>query len=158
MPYRQGEIEGVEVRPLQRFEDERGWLAELFRVDEMAQDEIPVMGYVSVTAPGVERGPHEHHEQTDRFCFAGPGLFEIHMWDNRPESPTYQCSQVIVAGDRAATLVVIPPGVVHGYRNIGADDAMVINLPNKLYKGEGRAEPVDEIRHENIPSSPFRMS
>lgn len=157
MPYQPGEIEGVEIRPLQPYEDERGWLAEIFRSDELESEDYPAMGYVSVTLPGVERGPHEHHAQMDRFCFAGPGVFEVYLWDNRPKSATYQRTLTVIAGEEAPKLIVIPPGVVHGYKNIGAGEAMMINLPNRLYKGEGRSEPVDEIRHESIPASPFRI-
>ena len=33
--FKNGEIEGVIIRPLKRFEDKRGWLSELFRADEL---------------------------------------------------------------------------------------------------------------------------
>jgi dTDP-4-dehydrorhamnose 3,5-epimerase len=33
----------------------------------------------------------------------------------------------------------------------------VINMPNKLYAGKGRQEPVDEIRHENDNNSPYTL-
>ena len=33
--YVDGEIEGVDLRPLKRFLDQRGWLVELFRHDEL---------------------------------------------------------------------------------------------------------------------------
>ena len=46
------------------------------------------MAYVSVTKPGVIRGPHEHVNQTDMFVFVGPGEFELHLWDRRESSPT----------------------------------------------------------------------
>jgi dTDP-4-dehydrorhamnose 3,5-epimerase len=45
--------------------------------------------------------------------------------------------------------VVVPPGVVHGYKNISDRDGMVLNYPDKLYKGWGKKEEVDEIRHED---------
>jgi len=157
MQFRPGQIEGVEVRPLERRSDERGWLAELYRSDEVNGDSAPAMGYVSVTKPGVSRGPHEHRDQSDRFCFAGPGRFEVRLWDNRPDSPTYLKSQTMVVGENNPTVVVIPPGVVHGYRNIGDGEAMVINLPDRLYGGEGRKGEVDEIRHESNGRSPFQM-
>jgi len=53
--------------------------------------------------------------------------------------------------------VVVPKGVVHGYKNIGDTDGMVINCPNRLYMGEGKKEPIDEIRHEDDPATPYRM-
>jgi dTDP-4-dehydrorhamnose 3,5-epimerase len=31
----------------------------------------------------------------------------------------------------------------------------VYNAPNRLYRGEGRRDEVDEIRHENDPKSRF---
>ena len=157
MQFRPGQIDGVEITPLARYTDERGWLAELYRSDEVNGDTAPAMGYVSVTKPGVSRGPHEHHDQSDRFCFAGPGTFELRMWDNRPNSGTHLHSQTILVGEAYPAVVVIPPGVVHGYRNIGDGEAIAINLPNRLYAGEGRKEKVDEIRHESHGGSPFRM-
>lgn len=48
-------------------------------------------------------------------------------------------------------VIVVPPGVVHGYINIGATDALVLNLPNQLYAGRGKKFLVDEIRHEDNP-------
>jgi dTDP-4-dehydrorhamnose 3,5-epimerase len=60
-------------------------------------------------------------------------------------------------GEDDARAVVIPKGVVHGYKNIGAVDGMVINCPNRLYMGEGKREPIDEIRHEDDPATIYRM-
>ena len=78
------EIPGVICRPLSFHRDERGWLAEIFRQDELAPELLPAMAYISVTLPGRSRGPHAHREQTDYFCFAGPGDFRVVLWDNRP--------------------------------------------------------------------------
>ncbi len=155
--YQPGEIEGVIIRRLQRYEDARGWLAEVFRQDELPAELWPVMAYVSVTRPGVARGPHEHRHQTDMFCFLGPGTFEVRLWDGRGDSPTYGCSMTLRAGEDDPKVVVILSGVVHGYRNIGSVEALVINLPNRLYRGEGRKEPVDEVWYEDDTGSPFRI-
>jgi dTDP-4-dehydrorhamnose 3,5-epimerase len=51
--------------------------------------------------------------------------------------------------------VVVPPGVVHGYRSLGPEPGLVLNCPNRLFMGEGKREPVDEIRHEADPTNPF---
>jgi dTDP-4-dehydrorhamnose 3,5-epimerase len=145
------------LQSIKRFSDQRGWLIELFRDDELPRENHPVMAYVSETKPGVARGPHEHHEQADYFAFLGPGTFAIYLWDARPESPTYGNFQRIEAGaDEPATLVV-PPGVVHAYQNISSENGWVFNAPNRLYAGVGKQEPVDEIRHEDDASSPFHL-
>ncbi len=151
------EIHGVEVRPLSRHSDERGWLIELFRRDEMDAADVPVMGYLSATLPGVARGPHEHRDQADFFGFAGPSDFELYLWDNRPTSPTYLRHVRFVAGESNPATVLIPPGVVHAYRNVGDVLGFVFNGPNRLYRGEGKQAPVDEIRHEDDPTTPFKL-
>ena len=152
-----GPIEGAVIRPLRRFEDARGWLAEVYRDDETPAGLQAAMAYVSVTRPGQARGPHEHRVQTDWFCFPGPGAFEVWLWDARPGSPTHLRRQVLQAGREAPAIVVIPPGVVHAYRNVSDEEGLVFNCPNVLYQGPGRSEPVDEIRHEDDVDSPYRM-
>ena len=80
--FTKGKIHDVVVRPLAKFLDERGWLAELFRSDELDPQVMPVMAYLSMTQPGVARGPHEHLDQTDYFCFMGPSNFKVYLWDH----------------------------------------------------------------------------
>ncbi|MSU78717.1 MAG: dTDP-4-dehydrorhamnose 3,5-epimerase [Gemmataceae bacterium] len=157
LPFHPGPIADVIVRRLSVYDDKRGWLCELFRNDELAGDLVPAMAYVSATLPGEARGPHEHLQQTDHFCFLGPATFHLHLWDNRPESPTYLCHEIaILPGDQPMT-VTVPPGVVHAYRNVGVTAGLTWNAPNRLYRGEGRADPVDEIRHEDDLRTPFRL-
>lgn len=155
--WREGEIEGCRIQPLRKFGDERGWLAEFFRQDELPAELHPVMGYLSLTHPGVSRGPHEHEEQTDLFLFFD-GQFRVYLWDARTDSPTHGNRQVLDLGKSNLAAVIVPPGVVHAYRNVGESDALIVNCPNALYAGEGKSEPVDEIRHEDVEDSPFKIS
>lgn len=152
-----GVIHDVVARPLRSFVDERGWLAELFRQDELPEEFHPVMTYISWTKPGVMRGPHEHVDQADLLCFPGPSVFKLRMWDNRPASPTHRQVMTLIVGALNPQAVLVPKGVVHAYRNVGETDGLVINCPNRLYGGAGRREPVDEIRHEHDPDTIFRM-
>jgi len=150
MVFKKGEIEGVVIEKLIKFSDERGFLVETFRTDNLPNKLQPVMSYVSYTKPGVARGPHEHKKQTDIFCFMGPGNFKIKLWDNRKESKTYKCCMDMVGGEDNPIRVIVPPGVVHGYKNISEEvDGMVLNYPDKLYRGWDKKEEVDEIRHED---------
>jgi dTDP-4-dehydrorhamnose 3,5-epimerase len=148
-------IHGVKVSPLKKYRDERGWLMEIFRSDGLDISLAPAMAYVSETLPEVARGPHEHVNQVDYFCFLGPSMFEVFLWDNRPESPSYWSRQIVLAGKQSPCVVIVPQRVVHAYRNIGTEPGWVINCPNRLYAGRGRKEAVDEIRHEKDPESPF---
>ena len=156
MDWKEGVIDGCTVTPLKKFSDERGWLGEFFRRDELHKSLHPAMGYLSETKPGITRGPHEHEEQTDLFLFFS-GTFRIYMWDDRSDSPTYGQRQRLEAGEEEPATVIIPPGVVHAYRNIGEKPALVINCPNRLYGGVGKREAVDETRHEERDDTPFVM-
>ncbi|MBK8147816.1 MAG: dTDP-4-dehydrorhamnose 3,5-epimerase family protein [Acidobacteria bacterium] len=154
-----GKINDVVVYPLRKFVDDRGWLAELFRHDELAEEFYPTMAYISVTEPGIQRGPHEHVDQADLFCFIGSGNFMLRMWDNREESSTFRFVMTLFVGADNPTAVIVPKGVVHAYKNISrTEKGVVINCPNQLYMGEGKKEPIDEIRHEDDPDTIFTMA
>jgi len=148
-------IKDVIITQLKKYEDERGWLCEIFREDELNY-KVP-MSYISETKPGTIRGPHEHQKQSDLFVFIGPGKFRLYLWDNRKNSATYQEKIEIEGGEDNLISVIVPPGVVHGYKCISDQPAWCINLPNKLYKGENKTEEIDEIRWEEQGKSPFKI-
>jgi dTDP-4-dehydrorhamnose 3,5-epimerase len=153
----QGPIVGVVVRDLRKIVDERGWLAELFRQDELSEQFYPVMSYISATEPGVVRGPHVHLNQADLFCFTGPSTFKLRMWDDRPDSSTYRHVTTLFVGEDNPKMVLVPARIVHAYRNVGTVPGIIINCPNRLYGGAGRREPPDEIRYEDEPDTIFRI-
>lgn len=156
--FTKGKIKDVVVYPLKKFVDERGWLAELFRHDEITEEFYPTMAYISVTEPMTQRGPHEHVDQADLFCFLGPGNFKMRMWDNRADSPTYNYIMTLFVGADNPQAIIVPKGVVHAYKNVSTvEKGMVINCPNRLYMGEGKKEPIDEIRHEDDPNTIYTM-
>jgi dTDP-4-dehydrorhamnose 3,5-epimerase len=157
MEFRDGSIEGVIWIPLKKYNDSRGWLCELFRVDDIPETYAPVMAYISETQPGICRGPHEHVEQADYFCFIGPGNFKVYLWDNRSSGATFRVKETRVVGIDSPFALIVPPGVVHAYKNVSAGTGLVVNCANRLYKGWGRAEPVDEIRHEEHADSLYKL-
>ncbi|NQT38825.1 MAG: dTDP-4-dehydrorhamnose 3,5-epimerase family protein, partial [Planctomycetes bacterium] len=79
------------------------------------------------------------------------------LWDARAESPTRGNRMKVVVGESNRQAVIVPPGVVHAYKNTSDISGWVFNAPNRLYAGEGKSEPVDEIRHEDCAESVFQM-
>ncbi|NPV14062.1 dTDP-4-dehydrorhamnose 3,5-epimerase family protein [candidate division WOR-3 bacterium] len=160
-PFQELSIKGVLLAPALINSDPRGWLCEIFRKDWFETTGLtelnPAMGYISFTNPGAIRGPHEHRHQTDTFVFPGPSDFLVVLWDNRQNSATYKNRLQLTLGASKPALLIVPPGVVHGYKNIGSVPGLVINTPNRLYRGWNRSEPVDEIRYEDDPDSPFKI-
>lgn len=149
-------LHNLTMKDIGKNEDERGWLAEFWRGDETGY--LPAMAYASFTKFGVARGPHEHAKQSDYFAFVGPGDFELYLWDRREDSPTKGEQMKIVVGESKPCFVIVPPGVVHGYKGISPAGAFSINLPDKLYRGKNKTEEVDEIRWEKDPNSPYKIT
>lgn len=146
-------IEGLVIRPLPRPTDARGWLVETFRAGD--SDPAPAMGYVSLTRPGMVRGPHEHRMQTDRFVAAGPGDLEFFFYDARPGSKSHEAKFQAIYGGRAPVSILVPPGIIHAYRCVSTLPALITNLPDRPYGGPDGSGLIDEIRHEENPDSPF---
>lgn len=151
------EINGVIVRELEKFEDTRGWLLEYYRQDEVEKENYAAMSYISLTKPGMARGPHEHKNQSDYFCFLGTSVFKIYLWDNRINSPAYRKKITLTAKKDKPLAVIIPPSVVHAYKNVGKDAGLAINCPNRLFRGLGKKQDVDEIRYEDVSNCPFKL-
>ena len=148
---------GAHIFPLKKHEDDRGWLIELFRSDQL--NDFPEMAYVSETKPGVTRGPHEHVEQTDHFAFVGPGNFHLHLWEEYSRYRNEFHYEILEVGEDNPSLVIVPPGVVHAYKNVSKYPGWVFNAPDALYAGRGKLYEVDEIRHEDSPDgySKYRL-
>jgi len=155
--FKKGQIHDVVIKPLSKFLDERGWLSEMFRSDDLPEWFRPEMAYISMTVPGVARGPHEHVEQSDYFCFIGPANFKVYLWDARLDSPTYGIKQFLFCGVDSPLSLIVPPGVVHAYKNVSSESGIVFNAPDRLYAGNSKKQQVDEIRHEEEVDSPFTL-
>lgn len=145
-------IDGVIIKKIETFDDDRGWLAEFFRQDEINHE--VAMAYISKTNSGVIRGPHEHKSQSDYFVFLF-GKYILYLWENREGKDNYHKLEKIEVGEENPCTVIVPPGVVHAYKCVSENFGITINIPDKLYKGKNKKEDVDEIRWEEIEDSPF---
>ena len=124
-------IEGVKVRKLNPVPDERGWLMEMFRSD---WDEYESFGQLYVTAcyPDVVKGWHYHKLQDDHFiCLKG--MAKVVLYDPRDDSPTKGQINEFFMGEQNFMLLKIPKLVYHGFKGIGGTEALIVNMPTKLY-------------------------
>lgn len=150
-------LPGARVEALPVFKDARGSLHELYRADEIPAGFGPVMACSSWSHAGVARGPHQHVAQDDYFTFAGPSNFRVYLWDDRPGSAGAARGWFIDTGEQAPAHVYVPRGVVHAYQNTGGGPGLVVTVTSLLFKGQGRRDPIDEIRHELNPQSPYQL-
>ncbi len=126
-----GAIDGVVVKPLRVIPDDRGRLMEILRNDDPLFAGFG-QAYMTSTYPGVVKAWHMHKAQTDHMT-AVSGMFRLALFDARDESPTRGTLQEIYMGEHNPVLVVIPPGVYHGWMCISEREGMVVNLPDRLY-------------------------
>jgi dTDP-4-dehydrorhamnose 3,5-epimerase len=115
----QPEIHGLEIKPLVRHCDERGYFMEVLRDDDGLLERFGQSSY-TMSYPGVIKAFHWHEQQHDLWFFCR-GEARVVLYDMRPDSPTYRKVQEIFAGERQPLLIVIPPRVAHGYQVLGSE-------------------------------------
>lgn len=133
-------IEGVKIKKLQSNADERGCLTEILRSDEEIFERFGQI-YMSLNYPGVIRAWHYHKKQDD-FWAVVKGMVKAVLFDGRENSPTKGEVQEVFLGEQNPALLRVPVGVMHGYKTIGVESSLLINLPTQPYNA---ADP-DEYR------------
>ncbi len=116
-------IQGVQVVPLKLVPNERGRLMEVLRCDEPWFAGFGQI-YVTQSLNGVVKAWFRHHEQVDQIA-AITGLVKLVLYDDREGSVTKGAVNEIIMGELAPRLVLIPPGVWHGFKAIGSDPFLV---------------------------------
>lgn len=108
-------IRGVYLVQLQLHEDGRGRFLETFRKEWFPQRSWErVQTNRSDSRPGVLRGLHYHFHQVDYWIVVG-GQIRAALFDIRPDSPTFQASQIVTMGQETPIGLLIPVGVAHGF-------------------------------------------
>lgn len=129
-------IDGVQYRLTRPVSHHHGHLTEVFRTDWGIADFPVVQVNLTLTFPGRIRAWGIHRFTIDRL-FAATGSLCIVCYDGRRESPTFRHLNEFMLGGRNQGLVVIPPGVFHGWKNIGDDEATIVSMPSRLYDHDG---------------------
>ncbi|MDH7482318.1 MAG: dTDP-4-dehydrorhamnose 3,5-epimerase family protein [Armatimonadota bacterium] len=143
-------IYGVKIKKLQPHADERGCLTEILRSDEEIFEKFGQI-YVSLNYPGVIRAWHYHKKQDD-FWAVVKGMIKAVMYDSREDSPTKGEIQEVFMGEQNPVLLRIPVGVMHGYKTIGTESSLLINLPTMPYNA---ADPDEYRLPYNTPDIPY---
>ena len=101
-------IEGIEVIPLRRFEDERGWFCELMRAGALPK---PVrQSNLVFSRQGTIRGLHYHERGQDDLFACVQGMVRVVVLD-RETAETFTED----IGDENPVAIYIPGVHAHGY-------------------------------------------
>ena len=129
-------IDGVHYQLTRPVYHQHGYLVEAFRTD-WDVTEAPIMQVnLTTTFPHRVRAWGIHQFTVDRL-YAAKGSFAIVCYDGRRDSSTFGRVNEFMLGERRQGLVVIPPGVYHGWKNIGDEEATIVSMPSRLYDHEG---------------------
>ncbi|MBI4398809.1 MAG: dTDP-4-dehydrorhamnose 3,5-epimerase family protein [Candidatus Omnitrophica bacterium] len=136
-------IAGVEVKQLKVLCDERGRLMEVLRSDEKIFEKFG-QSYMTACYPGVVKGWHFHKKQVDHFVCVH-GMIKLVLYDRRSDAPTYGEVNEFFLGTHNPILVKVPAYVLHGFKCISTEEAIIINYPTEVYHydqpDEFRVEP-----------------
>lgn len=131
-------IEGVKVKEMNKYCDDRGFFAEILRIDEGLVDNI-AQASISMSYPGVIKAFHLHEHQEDVWFFP-VGQAQVVLHDLRKASSTNGETNVFYMGEDNPIILVIPRGVAHGYRVLGMKPAMIVYFTSNVYDRESPDE------------------
>jgi dTDP-4-dehydrorhamnose 3,5-epimerase len=135
-------IDGVIIEPQMIWPDDRGYFFEVARIGSGLVSHFPAESTqisATVTYPGAIKAFHYHAHQADCWVPAA-GMFQIALVDLREQSRTFGRKNTLYVGVLRPWMLLIPPGVAHGYKVVGTGPASLIYVTNRHY------DPGDEGR------------
>jgi dTDP-4-dehydrorhamnose 3,5-epimerase len=133
-------IDGVRVVELTRHADDGGAMTELARLTDgrpagLGEFTVRQVNY-SEMAAGVIKAFHLHTRQTDVWFVPPSDRMLIVLLDVRKGSRTEGVRQRVVLGHGTSRLLLIPPGVAHGVRNLGEAAGRIIYFTDLHFSPE----------------------
>ncbi len=139
-------INGLEIIKLETHVDDRGYLTEILRSKDPHFKKFGQVYIVGSTTRGTIRAFHKHKMLWDYF-FIASGSAKFAFYDDRKTSSTYQKVDTVVASQRNPILIIVPPGVYHGWMAL-EDNTILVSTASEVYN---RKKP-DETR---VPYNSF---
>jgi dTDP-4-dehydrorhamnose 3,5-epimerase len=122
-------LEGVIVKPLRRFVDERGSFTEILRADwkDVVKDEI-AQANLSITYPNIVRAWHKHERGQVDYMIVVKGALKICVYDDESR----ELDEIISTAENMQ-IVRMPGRYWHGFKSFGTEPAILVYFTNKLY-------------------------
>jgi dTDP-4-dehydrorhamnose 3,5-epimerase len=128
-------IRDVIFRPTRPVPHEDGHVTEVARASWDIIGGPIVQVHVTTTFPGRHRAWGLHQRSTDRL-FVVSGLVKFAVFDGRLKSPTCGSVNEVTVSEKNPGLLIVPPNLYHGWKNIGTNEAIIINMPTMIYNYE----------------------
>ena len=117
-------IKDVKFVPLVANVDDRGYLIEILRATDEHFTKFGQIYLVGNLTRGTIRAFHKHQKLWDWF-FISHGSAKFALRDDRKESPTYEEINTFVITSRNPSILVVPPGIYHGWMSLEDDTQMI---------------------------------
>jgi len=123
-------LEGIQIKPLMRRCDERGFFLELMRKDwkELFKKDEIVQANLSMSYPGMIRAWHRHLRGQVDYFVALQGAIKICAYNES----SGELDEIISIGNDLQ-IIRIPGEYWHGFKVIGEEKAWLLYFVNKLY-------------------------
>jgi dTDP-4-dehydrorhamnose 3,5-epimerase len=128
-------IADVIFRPTRPVPHDDGHVTEVARASWEIVGAPIVQVHITTTLPGRIRAWGLHQRSSDRL-FVVSGLVKIVVFDGRKDSPTLGQVNEFAISEKNPGLLIIPPNLYHGWKNVGTSEAIIINMPERMYNYE----------------------
>jgi dTDP-4-dehydrorhamnose 3,5-epimerase len=128
-------VSGVQFRPTRPVPHEDGHVTEVARAGWEVLRNPLVQVHITTTFAGRIRAWGVPPQGSDRL-FVVSGLVKFVIFDGRNDSPTSGQLDEFVVSEKNPGLLIVPPNLYHGWKNIGPTEATVINMPDRIYDYE----------------------
>ena len=125
-------VHDVILRQTRPVPHEDGHVTEVARASWEVMNEAIVQIHTTTTLPGRHRAWGLHRRSTDRL-FVGGGLVMLAVFDGRENSLSFGGVTEVILSEKNPGLLIIPPNLYHGWKNIGVTEAVIINMPTVMY-------------------------
>jgi len=129
-----------QIKDLQKHADQRGWLVEMLKQDEIEAGQTIKQIYVATIQPGCFRGGHYHLKRIEWFFIIGDNV-EIHLED----VGTKEHKAIFIVNDKPQR-ITINPNVAHAVINKGNGAAYLFSAQNNIFAHENP----DTIEYKNV--------
>ena len=123
-------MKGVEIRTLEIKSDERGWVTEIIRREELVRTREFGQVMITTAHPGRVKGNHYHARKYEWYCVmrgeARLVLVDIQSGER----------EELFLNEGTLTLVGIPPKISHAIENVGGDTMHVLIYIDEPYDPE----------------------
>lgn len=139
-------IKDVKLIELVPHIDDRGYLIEILRSTDEHFTKFGQVYLVGDMVRGTIRAFHKHKILWDWF-FISHGSAKFALVDDRKDSPTYKEINTFILSERKPQLLVVPPGIYHGWMSL-EDDTQMVSTASEVYNRENPDE-------ERVPYDSF---